>query len=205
MNRLQMRMWLWVSILALGMICLACAPRAPKPGASLPSPRVEQPSVLPEIPAPPPAGTPSPSPPNESAPALIKTPSAPPQPTPGRQETAPDPSIQVSLEPGEAFYRHTVKWKGETLSIIAAWYTGDWKNWMALAQGNPRMNPHVIRGGDEILIPDHLLKTRDPLPKEFVDRFYGKGRKDKSQPDTRSNQGREDEPKLFGPKKYPTR
>jgi len=36
------------------------------------------------------------------------------------------------------------------------------------------------------------MKTHDPLPKEYVDRFYSRGKKEK--PKTQ-----EEEPKLFGP------
>jgi hypothetical protein len=98
-----------------------------------------------------------------------------------------------------------VKWSGETLSIVAAWYTRDQQNWKALAQANPQINPRQICEGDKILIPDHLLKTREPLPGEFVKRFYSKSQKEKSGPKTEDTQVREEEPKLFGPKKYPAK
>jgi len=89
---------------------------------------------------------------------------------------------------------HTVKWSGETLSIMALWYTGDQSNWKTIAQTNPGLNPNRIFGGHEILIPERLMKTHDPLPKEYVDRFYARAKKEKPKAE-------EEEPKLFGPKK----
>ena len=89
---------------------------------------------------------------------------------------------------------HTVKWSGETLSIIALWYTREQSNWKTIVQANPGLNPHRIFGGNEILIPEKLMKTHDPLPKEYVGRFYSRAKKEK--PKTQ-----EEELKLFGPKK----
>jgi len=89
---------------------------------------------------------------------------------------------------------HTIKWSGETLSIIALWYTGDQSNWKTIAQSNPDINPNRIFGGHEILIPERLMKTHDPLPKEYVDRFYARAKKEKPK-------AQEEEPKLFGPRK----
>jgi hypothetical protein len=124
-----------------------------------------------------------------------------------RPEPEPAPPIKAQPEPQQrkALYVHTVKWSGETVSIIAAWYTGDQQNWKALAQANPEVNPIQICEGDKILIPDHLLKTREPLPREFVKSFYSKSQKEKSWPNPEDSQVPEEEPKLFGPKKYPAR
>jgi len=115
----------------------------------------------------------------------------------------PGPTAPIKAEPAQkkALYVHTVKWSGETVSIIAAWYTGDQQNWKALTQANPQINLMQICEGDKIQIPDHLLKTREPLPREFVKRFYSKSRKEKSRPRAEDIQVQEEEPKLFGPKK----
>jgi len=102
-------------------------------------------------------------------------------------------------------YIHTVKWIGETVSIIAAWYTGDHQNWKALAQANPQIDPNLIHEGDKVIIPERLLQKREPLPKEFVDRFYSESKKEKGWPKAKDNQTPEEEPKLFGPRKYPAK
>ena len=49
---------------------------------------------------------------------------------------------------------HTVRWKGESLSIIAKWYTGEAGNWRLLAEHNPLKDPDRIGIGDRIAIPD---------------------------------------------------
>jgi hypothetical protein len=124
-----------------------------------------------------------------------------------RQEAkaAPPTKVEPQPEPKRALYLHTVKWSGETVSIISAWYTGDQQNWRALMQANPQLNPLQICEGNKILIPDHLLKTREPLPREFVRRFYSKPKKEKTLPKTEEPQVQDEEPKLFGPRKYPAK
>jgi hypothetical protein len=94
-----------------------------------------------------------------------------------------------------------VRYRGETISIIAAWYTGDGENWKALAQANPQINPTLIFEGNEILIPERLLKTREAMPPKFVNRFYSKSMKEKGRPKSPPAQSREEEVKFFGPQK----
>ena len=71
----------------------------------------------------------------------------------------------------EASYKHTVRWPGESLSLIASWYTGSSKNWRKLAKVNPRLNPNRIKGGNVIMIPSSLLKTRVPLPQKVAAKY----------------------------------
>lgn len=68
-------------------------------------------------------------------------------------------------------YKHTVRWPGESLSLIAAWYTGASKNWRKLAKFNPRLNPNRIRSGQVILIPTALLKTHVALPEKVAAKY----------------------------------
>jgi hypothetical protein len=63
---------------------------------------------------------------------------------------------------------HTVRWPGESLSLIAKWYTGSYKNWRTLAKANPRINADHIKIGDKIIIPKKLLKTKKSMPRDFV-------------------------------------
>jgi len=80
-------------------------------------------------------------------------------------------SIEPALEepsPVAEFYVHKVRWSGETLSVITQWYTGTYKNWQTVARANPDLNPEMILYGDDILIPTELLKTNEPMPREFL-------------------------------------
>ncbi len=75
------------------------------------------------------------------------------------------------VEPTPENFVHEVKWTGESLSIIAGWYTGDIQNWKALGPFNPHIKPDVIRVGDRIVIPRSMMKTQEPMPKDYVDSF----------------------------------
>jgi hypothetical protein len=69
------------------------------------------------------------------------------------------------------FHQHTVHWPGESLSLIAKWYTGAHQNWKRLAKANPSIEPRLIKPGDTIRIPSTLLKTRKPLPQNIAARY----------------------------------
>ena len=73
-----------------------------------------------------------------------------------------------SKSPQTAQFMHTVRWPGESLSLIAKWYTGSYKNWRTLAKANPRINADHIKIGDKIIIPKKLLKTKKSMPRDFV-------------------------------------
>ena len=66
------------------------------------------------------------------------------------------------------YFVHQVRWRGETLSLIAKWYTGHYGNWKALAQANPSLNPNRIALGNRIYIPPEKMKTQKPLPRKVV-------------------------------------
>jgi hypothetical protein len=76
-----------------------------------------------------------------------------------------------SAEYGRDYYKHTVRWPGESLSLIASWYTGTHKNWRKLAKVNSRLNPNRIKGGNVIRIPPSMLKTRVPLPQKVAAKY----------------------------------
>jgi len=75
---------------------------------------------------------------------------------------------ESSPGPPRAGYLHTVRWQGETLCLIAQWYTGSWKNWKILADSNVAINPDRLVIGDRVAIPEGLLKNRKPLPRDLV-------------------------------------
>ncbi len=97
---------------------------------------------------------------------------------------------------------HKVRYPGESVSIIAGWYTGEIDNWKILAEVNPGINPNVIHEGMVINIPESILKKRDPMTKEYVDSFYPK-LKSRTRGGGAHGQPRppaDEEPALFGPK-----
>lgn len=68
---------------------------------------------------------------------------------------------------------HTVKYSGETLGIISAWYTGNAQNWRTIEKANKGIQVNKILLGDKIKIPTKLLKKREKLTQKFVSGFYG--------------------------------
>ncbi len=77
---------------------------------------------------------------------------------PGEKKTAEsEPALPAKTDQTTSRFLHTVRWSGETLSIIAKWYTGNPENWEALTKANPGLKPNRIFVGDKILIPADLL------------------------------------------------
>ena len=76
-------------------------------------------------------------------------------------------TVTTNSNPDLPFF-HQVRWEGETLSLIAKWYTGDWKNWKALAEVNPWVEPNNMFTGLKVKIPRQLLKNQKDMPREFV-------------------------------------
>ncbi len=111
-----------------------------------------------------------------------------------------------------SYYVHTVKLPGESLSIIAKWYTGDLNNWKILAEANPDINPNRIFKGDQIRIPTQMMIRKDAITQEFVDISQPKAisrsqsltpeKKSKPQSSVTAKQPKpqSEEPVLFGPK-----
>lgn len=60
---------------------------------------------------------------------------------------------------------HTISRPGETLIALARWYTGDSRNWEAIAEANPGLTPTRIHVGDTVKILGNLLITRKQLPR----------------------------------------
>jgi nucleoid-associated protein YgaU len=65
---------------------------------------------------------------------------------------------------------HTVRRRGETLPIIAQWYTDKSVNWKALSKANPRIDPQRIKIGSRVKIPGNLLVTREPMSPKFANK-----------------------------------
>ncbi len=102
----------------------------------------------------------------------------------------------------EDVYVHTVEWSGETLPMIAQWYTGNKDNWKILAKTNPNISSDRLVVDDQILIPFELVKNNKKMPKEFLSTFSVKspaGLK-KSSSKTKQAVEKKEEFQPYGPK-----
>jgi hypothetical protein len=52
------------------------------------------------------------------------------------------------------------------LIYISEWYTGNQNNWKIIEAANPGLDPNQILIGDEIIIPEELVKRREPMPRK---------------------------------------
>ncbi|MBW2109328.1 MAG: LysM peptidoglycan-binding domain-containing protein [Deltaproteobacteria bacterium] len=125
---------------------------------------------------------------------------APAVPTKAARTAGQEPAPEIIPRPAPLV--HTVTWRGETLSIIAKWYTGKFANWTLLAKANPDLHPNRIHHGDHVVIPAEILKTRTPLPKNFLARLRSTSRKKAVSPRPKSRPAPEEPLPLFGPKAY---
>lgn len=80
-------------------------------------------------------------------------------------EALPTQSPPTPVE--EKPFTHKVRWPGETLNRISRWYTGSGRNWPAIVEANPALDPRRIMIGDLIIIPRHLLKTHEQMAKDY--------------------------------------
>jgi LysM repeat protein len=122
------------------------------------------------------------------------------------KETEEEPSTpQGTGDPKQPlFFVHTVRWRGESLSIISKWYTGSIDQWNAIAKANPAIDPNRIYAGTKIRIPKTIMTNEKPIPQEFVSSFYSETTKGPS--NGRSTAPTKDSnPKLIGPKSYSDR
>lgn len=180
-----------VCLVGLSVAFWGCADMKARMGGLKPEP--PQPSAEPSAQPPP-------------APQAPGSPQGPSAPTAPRRPGLPPSTSAPGAVPGQAsgvdtkYFVHVVKYWGESVSIIAGWYTGDIKNWEALAAANPDINPNRIVQGNRIHIPENMMIKHDPMPKEFVDSFYPKG-PGKAKPSAPAAPAEEEEPALFGPKK----
>ena len=142
------------SLLVLILICVLSCSTSPKRHSQpkfkeLPVPVTVEPEVAAAVP-------------EASAPKKVKP-----------KTSAIVPETPSKLEPPSPtsehrFYIHRVRWPGETLSIIAKWYTGRLKNWKVLSNANPTLDLNRIVIGANIFIPEDLLKSHKPMPFSFL-------------------------------------
>ncbi|MFZ0241791.1 MAG: LysM peptidoglycan-binding domain-containing protein [Desulfobacterales bacterium] len=97
-----------------------------------------------------------------------QTPAAKPARVTVTQPAPPSPPEEPQAVVHPTLFGHTVARSGETLVVISLWYTGAAENWQRLVAANDNLNPRRIKIGDRILIPEELLKTRQPMPADFM-------------------------------------
>lgn len=182
----------------IGLLCgialwafSGCAAKKADIPPPTPAPQVPPPAQAPVAPSPAPLPVPGKSPAERTV-----HPAGPGQPAGG-----------VTSQPTQDYrsgpmLKHKVRYPGESVSIIAGWYTGEIENWKILAEVNPDINPNVIYEGMTINIPESLLKTREPMTREYVDGFYPKSRSKSKSTGSRgqTKAPADEEPALFGPK-----
>ena len=105
--------------------------------------------------------------------------------------------VRVLIPPEVKYFNHKIKWSGENLSLIARWYTGDAKNWRRLVEANPGIKPRRIKIGDSILIPEDLLRTRRPMPIDYLPPATDKKKEPPPPPEKQTVKS--DKIELFGP------
>jgi hypothetical protein len=84
------------------------------------------------------------------------------------QDQDPNDTEDYTAQHQPDYFEHKVRWPGESLSLIAKWYTGRLENWKALARANPNLNPNRILLGNDIYIPLEMMKTKKPLPRKVA-------------------------------------
>jgi hypothetical protein len=73
---------------------------------------------------------------------------------------------------------HIIRYPGENLGLVSAWYTGKASNWEAIADANPGLDPNRLRVGDLIIIPAELVIRSQELPAERVEEMLAEGLRD---------------------------
>ena len=84
------------------------------------------------------------------------------------QEEPPPPAAPLAPPIETQDVIHTIRVTGETLGIIAKWYTGKSENWSAIAKANPQLKPNNLKLGQNVTIPASLVSNRTSLPESEV-------------------------------------
>ena len=125
-----------------------------------------------------------------------------PSPAPESRVVNPPPAerIEPAVPPSTpeiTYFTHRVRWPGENLIRISRWYTGSGNNWLLIVDANPSIDPRRIKIGDSILIPESLLRTREPMPIDHLP--TGVGEKKESPAPTPASSPPSKDVELFGP------
>jgi len=78
----------------------------------------------------------------------------------------PPPSDNSRNKPDDV--EHRIAYSGETLAIIANWYTGKSTNWTLIRDANPGLRPERLNIGQLVRIPGELVIERNPMPRKVL-------------------------------------
>ncbi|MCB0330612.1 MAG: hypothetical protein KDD70_13135 [Bdellovibrionales bacterium] len=90
--------------------------------------------------------------------------------------------------PREAIVLHTVSHPGESISMIAAWYTGNENNWQPILDLNGNLKEGTLYPGYTVRIPAHLVVNEAPLEKSFAENFLAVAKQRKADESARTDQ-----------------
>ena len=85
--------------------------------------------------------------------------------------------------PQPRYFEHEIRYEGETLGLIASWYTGSSSNWQEIADHNPGLQVNRMRLGDIVVIPEDLVSRRDPLHRKAVTTYSKKAASEPRSPE----------------------
>lgn len=109
--------------------------------------------------------------PTPAMPVVTFTPAVEPALSPSNEFTSPSkistPSEEAEITPRGDLV-HYVTMQGETLSILARWYTKDRENAGKLSRLNRLKNPNVLTIGDTIVIPSYMVKNKQRLSEQSL-------------------------------------
>jgi len=70
--------------------------------------------------------------------------------------------------PEERLALHTVKYRGESLSAISAWYLKSAERWPEIASYNGHVDLLNLQLGDIIRLPVGLIERSEPMPQSYL-------------------------------------
>jgi len=150
---------------------------SPKP-TKTPKTPLPTPSPIVTTPEPTPIPTPQSTPLSKVAPAFTS-----PAADDAEESATPKPSTVLGdlvepMHPGEITSHgdlvHHVTFPGETLSIIARWYTADRNNAGKIARINKIANPDQLSVGDTVIVPSYLLRNKNRLTQNGMNELGAK-------------------------------
>lgn len=141
-----------------------------KKGTPVPVPTFKSPSGF---------SSPEPSHPSEAIPTPTAVPPEPVKPVKVKsalETSRPEPALSAAAEEEEPLAEisprgdlvHYVTMQGETLSIIARWYTNDRSNAGKLGRLNRLKSSNDLAIGDTIVIPSYMIKNKVRLTEESL-------------------------------------
>lgn len=71
----------------------------------------------------------------------------------------------------QSVFKHKIEHPGETLGLIAKWYTNKSSNWVLIAEANPDIRPNHLQLGQIIAVPRSIMVRSTAISQEFINAF----------------------------------